>query len=134
MPEMVFYDGDCALCHRSVTFILRRDPDGSRFTFSPIGSNTFNQRIPADQRQQLPDSIVVQCDDGTLLVRSNATLHILQQLGGVWKPFAQVAALIPRPLRDWVYRCVAAVRHRFFKKPADACPMMPPELRSRFHL
>ncbi|MEM6392949.1 MAG: DCC1-like thiol-disulfide oxidoreductase family protein [Planctomycetota bacterium] len=133
MPEMIYYDGDCGLCHRWVKFVMPRDRDGDKFAFSPINSGTFNQRIPAEQRESLPDSILVQREDGTLLARSSAVFHILRRLGGGWKLLVNMLSIIPRPVRDWGYDRVAAVRHRFFKKPTEVCPVMPPELRSRFH-
>jgi len=40
--------------------------------------------------------------------------------------------LVPRPLRDVVYRCVARVRRRIFAAPKDACPLLPKHLRERF--
>ena len=36
MPDLLFYDGTCGLCHRAVTFALARDPDGSRFRFAAL--------------------------------------------------------------------------------------------------
>ena len=39
---------------------------------------------------------------------------------------------VPRPLRDVAYDFVARVRYRIFGKTKEACPLMPPELRSRF--
>ena len=133
MPEMIYYDGDCGLCHRWVKFVMPRDPNGNKFGFSPLHSGTFDERVPAEQRDALPDSIVVQKDDGSLLTKSSAVLHILRRLGGFWAFCAGLGSVIPRPIRDWGYDRVAAVRHRFFQKPSEACPMMPPEMRSRFH-
>ncbi len=133
MPEVIYYDGDCGLCHRWVTFVLKRDKTGEHFDFSPIQSDYFSEHVPEAQRAELPDSIIVQKCDATLLVKSNAALYILKQLGGVYTVLAAVGRVVPQGLRDWVYDRIAATRHTFFKKPDDACPMMPPELRSRFH-
>lgn len=133
-PETIFYDGHCGLCHRWVKFVMPRDRDGSKFVFSPLQGDTFAQAIPEARRATLPDSIIVQTHGGEVLMKSTAVLHILRRLGGVWAVLAGVGRVIPRGLRDFVYDRVASVRHKFFKKPSDACPLMPPELRGRFKM
>ena len=130
--EVIFYDGHCGLCHRWVKFVVPRDPSGERFIFAPLQGEFIAQRLDSDQRENLPDSIVVQTRSGDVLVRSEAILHIMRRLGGFWGVFASVSGWIPRALRDAVYRGIASVRHRIFKRPPEACPIMPPELRDRF--
>lgn len=130
--ERVFYDGDCGLCHHAVGFLLARDEDGSRFRFAPLGGETFERTVPPAARAALPDSIVLQQADGTLLLRSDAALHAFSRLGGGWKIVAALGRLWPRPLRDLVYDGVARVRKRLFAKPAGVCPVLPPPLRKRF--
>lgn len=131
---MVFYDGHCGLCHRSVKFVLPRDPDGRRFVFAPLQGTYIRTKLDDEAIAALPDSIVLLDPDGTLRTRSDAALAILHRLGGVWKLLAGVGRLVPRPLRDWAYDRVASVRHALFKRPDAACPVVPPELRARFEL
>jgi predicted DCC family thiol-disulfide oxidoreductase YuxK len=130
--EILFYDGYCALCHRAVEFVLKHDRSGKAFRFAPLQGATFQSRVPAGIRANLPDSVVVLTDDGTLLVRSNAFLHILRRLGGGWKILAGALAVVPRPLRDVVYNFIARIRYRMFGKRDDLCPIVPPDLRARF--
>jgi len=130
--EILFYDGTCALCHRAVKSVLRHDPEGKLFRFAPLGGPTFEAQISAEQRAGLPDSVVVKTSDGRLLVRSNAFLHICERIGGGWRVLARALSVIPRALRDAVYDFVARVRYRVFGRTKDWCPVMPPELRSRF--
>jgi predicted DCC family thiol-disulfide oxidoreductase YuxK len=131
-PETIFYDGHCALCHGTVKFVLRRDCSGAAFRFAPLQGETFQQRVPAAQRQSVPDSIVVLTHTGSLLVRSDAIVHILRRLGGGWRPMAGILAAIPRALRDAGYNFIARIRYRVFGKRDDLCPVVPPELRARF--
>jgi predicted DCC family thiol-disulfide oxidoreductase YuxK len=131
-PEFLFYDGHCALCHRSVRFVLKHDRSGNAFRFAPLQGDTFQARVSADRQAGLPDSIVVLTAQGSLLVRSGAFLHILRRLGGGWKFLAGVFALIPRPVRDFVYDFIARVRFRVFGRRDNLCPIVPPELRARF--
>jgi predicted DCC family thiol-disulfide oxidoreductase YuxK len=131
-PEIVFYDGYCGLCHRTVKFVLNHDRSGIAFRFAPLQGKTFLLQVPADQRAGIPDSVAVQTHDGSLLVRSGAFLHILRQLGGGWRILAAVVAPIPRPVRDLVYDFIARVRYRLFRRRDDLCPVVPSALRSRF--
>ncbi len=130
--DIIFYDGGCGLCHWSVKFAVRRDPGGRAFRFAPLGGATFLERVPADRRAGLPDSIVLLTGEGALLARSAAVLRMLRRLGGVWAVAGVIASLVPRVLRDAAYDFIARVRYKLFRRPQNACPLLPPELRARF--
>ncbi|HXZ10760.1 MAG TPA: DCC1-like thiol-disulfide oxidoreductase family protein [Candidatus Sulfotelmatobacter sp.] len=131
-PELLFYDGHCGLCHRSVKFVLKHDRSGKAFRFAPLQGETFAARVPAERRAGLPDSIVVETAEGALLVRSAAFIHILRRLGGTWRILAAILAVIPRPLRDAAYDFIARIRYSIFGRRDDVCPIVPAELRARF--
>jgi predicted DCC family thiol-disulfide oxidoreductase YuxK len=131
IPETLFYDGGCALCHRAVRFVLKHDPTGAAFRFAPLHGETFRSKVPAALRSALPDSLAVLTRDGRLLVRSQAVLHVLRNLGGPWKTAAAFLRWIPRPLADMLYTLVARVRYRVFGRREDVCPVSG-VLRSRF--
>ncbi len=129
---IVFYDGDCGMCHRTVNYLVEKDPDGSRFRFAPIGGETFETQIADDLKAGLPDSVIVLETDGRLFTKSTASLHLLSKLGPGSAGLARVLGWVPRWLRDVVYDGIAAVRRRVLAKPVDACPVGTPELRARF--
>ena len=131
-PELLFYDGACGLCHRTVKFVVAVDRGEGRFRFAPIGGETFREHVDPAVAGDLPDSIVVKRADGELLVRSAATVHILRRLGGVWGVLGALLALVPLGLRDRVYDAIARARHRLFASPEAACPVVPAHLRARF--
>jgi predicted DCC family thiol-disulfide oxidoreductase YuxK len=130
-PEVIFYDGGCGVCHRTVRLVLAADR-AERFVFAPLQGSTFRQLLSEPDRVGLPDSLVVRTPQGQLLVRSNAVLYIFSRLGGPWPVLANLARLIPRPVRDAVYDFIARIRFRLFDKPDDYCPLVPKELRARF--
>lgn len=133
MPDLVLYDGGCGLCHRSVAFLARRDRDGSRFRFAPLGGATAAARLGDPSASGFPaGTVVVLTSDGRTLLRSDAALHALRRLGGPWRAFAAVSRAVPRPLRDASYRLVARVRRRLFPPPEGACPRLPAGLAGRF--
>lgn len=130
--EAIYYDGHCGLCHRWVRFVVAEDTTGHAFVFAPLEGETMRQAVPEAQRRALPDSVVVQTAHGRLLARSAAVRHILARLGGLWRVASWLLAATPTVLLNAGYDAVARVRHRLFAAPADACPLLPPELRVRF--
>jgi predicted DCC family thiol-disulfide oxidoreductase YuxK len=127
----LFYDGDCGLCHGVVRWVLARDANAV-FLFAPLHGESFTKRVAKEQHANLPDSIVLQTPEGALLLKSDAVRVMLLQLGGSWRTLGVLLGFVPRALSDWGYDLIAKVRHQLFKKPNDVCPMVPPELRSRF--
>jgi predicted DCC family thiol-disulfide oxidoreductase YuxK len=130
--DLVFYDGNCGFCHWSVQFLIRQDRGGRRFRFAPLGGDTFRAVIPEKERATLPDSVVVRAASGAVLVRSAAVVYVLNRLGGWWRLLALILSPIPAPIRDALYNAFASVRHRLFRRPKTACPLLPPHLRRRF--
>jgi len=66
-----------------------------------------------------------------VLQRSDAILRAGRELGGFWSASSSVARIVPRPLRDLVYRFVATNRYRVFGK-YDTCMLPDPNQRSKF--
>jgi len=130
--ELVFYDGHCGLCHRTVLFLLARDPEGVLFRYGPLFGETFNEHVPKEAREELADSVIVLRSDGVLLQRASGVFHTLRKIGGFWGLVGTLGDRLPTGLTDWGYDRVAAVRHRLFKRPTETCPIVPAELRSRF--
>lgn len=130
--DAVFYDGTCGVCHRAVRFALAEEPTGAAFVFAPLGGPTFEAAFPPAERASLPDSVVVRTADGRVLDRSEAALHVLARCGGAWRALATAGRLVPRAWRDRAYDLCAAVRHRAFARPKEACPLFPRELGARF--
>ncbi|MFO0691616.1 MAG: DCC1-like thiol-disulfide oxidoreductase family protein [Myxococcota bacterium] len=137
-PARLFYDGDCGFCHRSVRFILAEElatPTDLRLRFAPLGSEPFRAclaRHPELDAGSLPDSIVLELEDGVVLTRSAAALEIASRLGGFWRGLALAGRLVPTVLLDAGYDGIARIRKRLFAQPKDACPILPPDLRARF--
>jgi predicted DCC family thiol-disulfide oxidoreductase YuxK len=130
--DLLFYDGECGLCHGAVRFVVDHDPAGTGFRFAPLGGPTFHSTFSPSARSQLPDSIVIRTADGRTLTRWPAVLHIGQKAGGWPARLANAGWLLPNWLGDLAYDAVAKVRKRLFAVPTDACPVAPVELRKRF--
>jgi predicted DCC family thiol-disulfide oxidoreductase YuxK len=129
-PAILLFDGVCNLCTRSVTWILERDRH-ARIHFASLQSDAAKREL---QRrgvapEQLPDSLILLDAEG-VHDRSEAALRVARLLGF---PYALLAAgrILPRPVRDAVYRYIAARRYRWFGKQ-EHCYVPRPEWRDRF--
>ena len=132
MSERIYYDGDCGLCHRAVKFVLRHERGEAVFRFAPLIGETFEREVPAEFRQSVPDSIVVQLGDGRLLVKFRGARHILLGVGGPWRLLGQVLWIVPPFLGDLFYDFIARIRHYLFARPGGTCPLVPPAQQKRF--
>jgi predicted DCC family thiol-disulfide oxidoreductase YuxK len=117
------------LCNGAVRFIAANDPAG-RFAFlslqSPRARALLGERA-ADPAE--PDSVIL-LQNGVRYERSDAVLHIALGLRSPW-PLAFAAILIPRSLRDDVYRWIARNRYTWFGR-TESCQIPTPELQARF--
>jgi predicted DCC family thiol-disulfide oxidoreductase YuxK len=130
-PEIVFYDGNCGLCHRVVRFALSEDRL-RQFHFAPLQGDAFRRAVPEPIRTALPDSFVIMDDRGRLRLKSDAVIHLLRRLGGLWRLGAAILAVLPRSMRDRCYDLVGRNRHRLFARPEGLCPVVGVGLRQRF--
>lgn len=125
----ILFDGVCNLCNGSVQFILRRDP-GQRFRFASLQSEAGRRLVTGHGLDPDELSSVILIEDGRVYRESTAALRIARHLSGAWK-LLRVFVLIPRPIRDAVYRLIARNRYRWFGKQ-ETCWLPTPELRARF--
>ncbi len=127
-PVMLF-DGVCNFCNRGVDFFLGRDPHG-RIRFAAMQSEPGRALL---QRHGLPDSdyeTFVVLDGDKVLDKSDSFLHLIGYLPWPW-PLVRVFAVVPRPLRDWVYDFVARNRYKLMGKRTE-CRMPDGWERERF--
>ncbi len=123
----VYFDGVCGLCNRFVDLLLRADRH-ARFRLAPLQGETARVRLSADEVRDLP-SIVLEDDTGRYRA-SDAVLRILARLGGVWWIMSWLR-ILPRPVREGVYRVVADHRYQWFGK-RDTCRLPTASERARF--
>lgn len=126
---IVLFDGVCNLCNGSVQFLLKRDPQGL-FRFASLQSEAGRSLMRRHGLDPEALSSVVVIDDGRVWRESSAALRIARYLPGGWK-LLRVFAVVPRPLRDAVYRLIARNRYRWFGKQ-ETCWLPTPELKGRF--
>ena len=132
---IILYDGVCGLCNSMVQFLLKHDK-GGRLRFASLQSDFAEKvlrRHDIDAKDLDTVHVVENYDQPgeRVLQRSDAILRAGRELGGVWGASSSVAKIVPRPLRDLVYRFVASNRYRVFGK-YETCMLPDPNQRSRF--
>jgi len=126
---IVLFDGVCNFCDGFVRFLIRHDPL-SRIRFCAMQSETGRALLAS--RGFDPDAIdtFVVLDGPRNLTRGDAALAIARVIDAPWSWLA-AGRILPRPLRDALYRIVAKNRYAWFGR-RDSCLVPTPEVRSRF--
>jgi len=113
---ILYFDGTCAFCARSVRFLLARDHRRRTLRFAPragAAGRALEARHPG--LAEVSSLLWVE-QTGTqerVITHSTAALMAARYLGGVWGVLGTLGLLVPRPIRDAVYGVIARNRHRF---------------------
>lgn len=126
--RLVFYDGECGLCQKSVQWLLNHDSEG-RLLFAPLQGTTAADTLSKVPELSGVDSIVF-LEDERLYVRSRAIFQIARYLDPGWR-WLRHFRVIPAFLTDLGYRFIAKIRYRVWGK-ADVCRIPTVEERARF--
>ncbi|MEJ2545413.1 MAG: DUF393 domain-containing protein [Calditrichaceae bacterium] len=112
--SIILFDGDCKLCNGSVRFIEKRDRN-KQFTYIPLTSKEAENLINkfGVDTNEIDSVLLVQNDK--LFTHSTAALTIARNLSGFW-PLFYILIIIPKFIRDSVYRYIASHRHKWFTK------------------
>ena len=109
---VVVYDAMCVLCSANARFLLRHDRQG-HFRLASMQSEAgaaLYRRFGIDPAD--PESMIV-VQGGEALRDSDAILAVWSALEWPWRALGALR-LVPRALRDPVYRFVARHRYRLF--------------------
>ncbi|WP_106766714.1 thiol-disulfide oxidoreductase DCC family protein [Paenibacillus faecalis] len=126
---IVLIDGVCHMCQGLTKFIIERDPAGL-FKFASLQSDIARYMLRQGGLPEETMETVVVVENNTYYTRSAAALRIIRRLSFPWR-LLYGFIIIPRPLRDLIYKWVAKNRYRWFGKD-EACMIPTPDIRSRF--
>ena len=125
--KIIFYDGDCGLCNRSVAFVLKHEKEKT-VLFAAIQSE-FTKELFLTNGWQSPDlSTFYFYENGKLHSKSTAALSLSKYLKFP-QSLLRAFFIVPRFIRDGVYDFIAKRRRRISK---GFCVMPTPEDRARF--
>ena len=124
VENVIYYDGECGLCHLAVRFILRVDSKG-KFYFSPL-SNLEN-------KLKYVDSIILKRGN-KVFYEGQAIIMIFENIENNWNYLAKVLKLFPVNVLDTAYRWVSRNRAKVSVKKVSSCPIVPNSYQKRFIL
>ncbi|MEO1043940.1 MAG: DCC1-like thiol-disulfide oxidoreductase family protein [Pseudomonadota bacterium] len=125
---IIVFDAMCVLCSVNARFVLKYDKRHHFYLASMQNSvgETLYRRNGIDPAN--PETLILVNGD-TVLRDSDAVLAIYTGLGWPWRAFG-IFKLVPKFLRDPLYRFIARNRYRIFGQ-RETCWMPSPEQRAR---
>jgi predicted DCC family thiol-disulfide oxidoreductase YuxK len=128
--SVIVFDGVCMLCSRWVDFVLRRDPHG-RYKFAAM--QTASGRALLIEHGIDPDDPLsfLLLEDNKGYTDTDAIVRILRSFGPGCKFIALLVSIVPRFVRDPLYRWIARNRYRMFGQRA-ACRVPTADIADRF--
>jgi predicted DCC family thiol-disulfide oxidoreductase YuxK len=111
MPT-VFYDEECGFCSDFIKRIrkIRKMRDVGFFDITQIDEFIYNGEKLSIQGI---DSIIV-IDNENIKIYSSAIIKLFILAGGIYKVIGFCCLLVPRQIRDLLYKFVARNRYRIF--------------------
>lgn len=128
---LYLYDGQCVLCSRAVQYVLKYEPR-SDMQFVAIQSKP-GRKLAQDHKidPDNPETFLLLIN-GQALKSSDALIALIRYAGGPAR-WLLIIRILPRPVRDFIYRRIAKNRYRIFGKH-ESCFVPTPDDRSRFVL
>ena len=109
--------------------MIRQDKKGV-LKFAPLQSAAGQKELKTFGLSQKDLQTFLLIQNGKVYQQSSAALQVARYFSWYWQ-WVQVLWLVPRPVRDAVYRFVVPNRYRWFGKK-DACMVPSPHLLQRF--
>ena len=107
--SIVFYDGDCGFCNKSVQIILKNRKH-DQFQFMTLQSDKAKALLaPFNIKISLETGYVLQ--NNKVYQKSTAVLVIVNELKGFYR-MLKIGYFVPRFIRDWIYDIISRNRHR----------------------
>ena len=126
--SLIVFDTMCVLCSANARFVLAHDRRRHfRLTSAqgPLGEALYRHYgLPTDDYETM---LVI--ERGRLLTESDGAIAIARGLGWPWRA-AAIARIVPKPIRDALYRLIARNRYRWFGR-RDSCWVAGPDDKDR---
>ena len=106
---ILFFDGECLFCNKTVQWILKNEKDKILF-FSPLQSGFAQELIPPDLKKM--DSVIL-LKNNTFYTHFTAFFEILPYLKWYWR-WLYVFKFLPKSLQIKLYNWIARNRKKWF--------------------
>ena len=126
---IVLFDGVCNLCNGAIQFLLKRDRN-KQFLVGSLQGKTGQEYLAKYHLNSDQYHSFLLIEGNVLYTRSTAVLRTLKHLGRGWQ-LLYVFIYIPQPIRDGVYKFIAANRYKWFGKK-ESCRVPTASEKERF--
>jgi len=116
--RVVVFDGYCHICTGGVRFVLRH-PVHPPFEIVPMQGDRGRSLLLKHGIDPENATTFLVLDGDQAMTESDASIHLVSALGGIWR-IAEAGRIVPKPVRDWMYRLLARNRYNWFGK-RDTC-------------
>ena len=127
--DIVLFDAICVLCNAWTEFLIKYDID-ARFKLASVQSDLGQSILKYYQMPTDHFDTMLVVKNGQMYTESTAFLKVIEDLG---QPFSslKVGYVMPKLLRDFLYRRVAFNRYRLFGT-TDHCILPSVENKQHF--
>lgn len=126
---VIVFDGVCVLCNGWVRFLLRHDRRG-RYRFAAMQGESGRALLVAHGLDADDPASFLLIEENAAWTDTDAIVRVLSGLGGAWR-LAALLRVLPRGVRDRLYRGIARNRYRMFGRH-EHCMIPAPEQAARF--
>jgi len=127
--KIILFDGSCALCNKFIVFVAKNDTKDC-FRFMSLQDKRTPSIINLNTTHSQHFNSIVLIDKNNIKSKSNAILSIL-----IMMPFPYnlsiIIYIIPKIIRDAVYRTIAKNRYKTFGK-TDYCSIINHKKNSKY--
>ncbi|MBN1821961.1 MAG: thiol-disulfide oxidoreductase DCC family protein [Prolixibacteraceae bacterium] len=139
MQPVILFDGYCNLCNATVNFIIRHDKK-KLFRFAALQSDVVKELLFEFLSNKLFETVkqinagkvdtVILIYNNEIYIESDAGLKIAGLLGFPWN-IPVLFKIVPKGIRDRIYRWIAKNRYKWFGK-RKTCRIPATEESNRF--
>jgi predicted DCC family thiol-disulfide oxidoreductase YuxK len=127
--KIILFDGVCKLCNAWANFIIKHDHQYI-FKLCSVQSNEGQKLLTHFGLSTDVYESMIYVEGDKSYQQSDAFFQVISKLGYPWKVVCMFW-LISKPIRNWLYDCIALNRYRIFGKYA-ACLLPAADHEARY--
>ncbi|MBI59860.1 hypothetical protein CL657_01425 [bacterium] len=126
---IICYDGVCNFCNFWVSLLIKYDKK-KHFKYLWLQSQTATKLLANSTLTPADLNTIIYVRKGKIYTQSTAIIKIISDLKSFWI-MIKLCYLIPKPIRDLVYKVIATVRYKLFGKQTS-CQRPPVDQLDQF--
>ena len=112
--KIVFFDGVCNFCNASVDLLFRKNKK-KNLRYAALQSDFAKKLLAENSIDTKETDSIIYYAGGKFYFRSSAVLQLSKELSGIYR-LLPVFYIVPRFIRDGIYKWIAKNRYKWFGK------------------